>query len=145
MLENQNGLTKKQRANLSKLADYLEKLPEDYREFDMSRFCGSPTGPFITAMPLCGSVGCAVGHGPDAGIPPLADEKWDEYSNRVFISAHMGGAWEWCFSGAWSDTDNTPQGAAARIRWFLEKDLPADWFDQMVGRSPLCYKEPNHA
>jgi hypothetical protein len=73
----------------------------------------------------CGTIACAVGHGPGAGImPTLADETWPNYAERVFgafsdpaedILVHA-----WCFDGIWSEHDNTPEGAAKRIIYMLD-------------------------
>jgi len=82
----------------------------------------------------CGAVACAVGHGPAAGflaIPedftPAGNMDWGAYQGRVFDVE--GEAFSWCFGGAWSDVDNTPQGAAKRIRYMLAKGVP-EGFDE---------------
>lgn len=136
-------LSEKHRANLLKLAEYLEKLPVDYRNFDMMLY--SSRARFAAPQTSCGSVGCAIGHGPDANIPALKNEDWTKYSSRAFIPSTQYSMWRWCFSPEWAFVDNTPQGAAKRIRWLLAKGLPEDWYDQMSGYLPLCYKEPAHA
>lgn len=41
----------------------------------------------------------------------------------------------------WSETDNTPEGGAARIRWLLEYGVPRNAKAQRNGRAPLCYME----
>jgi hypothetical protein len=127
-----------QKENLKKLSDYLLK-GELKADFDMLKF--SDNGDFAT---LCGSVGCAVGHGTDAGIKKFHDEDWSQYSWRCFInkwnSAYHSYAWEWCFDAYWTDTDNTPEGAAKRIQILLNKGLPNDWGDQINGEIPLEYK-----
>ena len=70
-------MTKEQRDNLKKLADYLirGKLKAG---FDMSMFMGSSIEP----NPTCRTVACAVGHGPSAGIKKLDNEDWNDYSER---------------------------------------------------------------
>jgi len=100
------------RANLTMLADYLEggKLKAD---FDMTLYSWDGW-----SAPDCGSAGCAVGHGPHAGILKLKSEDWDNYAERVFISKQS--EWQWCFSSMWRQIDNTPQGAAKRIRCLLK-------------------------
>lgn len=35
---------------------------------------------------------------------------------------------------------NTPTGAAARIRDYVENGLPDNWRQQMRGKEPLSYK-----
>lgn len=128
-----------QRGNLLTLADYLDQLPEDYGKFDMERFHSRRTGP-TTDIP-CGAVACAIGHGPAAGIAPVHDDKgWFTYSRRVFTGLNRC-LWNWCFSACWAHTDNTPQGAAKRIRWALNHGIPNNYVAQTNGAAPLCYKE----
>ena len=120
-------LTDTQRANLARLADYLETVPQS--AFDMESFEEETD---------CGTVACAVGHGPAAGFPKPVLEAWTSYSSREF--APDSPAWDWCFFGRWSETDNTPQGAAARIRYMLEHGVPENYEEQMCGDEPLSYE-----
>lgn len=137
------------RANLAKLATYLESLPRDYCEhfFHMASFATLPlfngTATASVCPPpenlipdtdhtgyKCGAVACAVGHGPAAGIPPLLGESWMGYCLRAFGTSTAGRndtAWEWLFSSTWEMTDSTAKGAAARIRYFLDHGVPADY------------------
>ena len=125
--------TAEQQANLDTLASYLEALPEGYQHFEMSSFfdhCGVKEEN-LEAPAQCGAVACAVGHGPAAGIPVKEFDQfgvnWDRYSDRVFINNHQfqnDMEWDWMFSGDWEFADNTPQGAAKRIRYFLQNGLP---------------------
>lgn len=114
------------RANLEKLAAYLEALPADYRHFDMSSYFliegrGTVYADYYAGR--CGTVACAVGHGPAAGIPSLvSDEYWTEYADRVFDLTEE--EFTWCFDGAWSIVDDTHHGAAKRIRHLLEHGVP---------------------
>lgn len=91
----------------------------------------------------CGTVGCAAGHGPYAGIPKLLDETWDKYTLRVFgISSALyldNYLWRFIFSGSWSSIDNTPQGAAKRIYYVLEHGVPECIQAMLNGDIPLCY------
>ena len=110
------------RVNLTMLADYLEGA-ELKAGFDMGYYQGE--GPMSSWMGArhCGSAGCAVGHGPHAGIPKTTSEDWGAYSKRVFIPKGIHGnaaIWEWCFRARWSAIDNSPQGAAKRIRYLLK-------------------------
>lgn len=161
-------LTQLQRDNLLVLANFLERaVPPP--NFDMSDFLNFQESEFnegdydsedyipnidkpsVVAIPeiynYCGTTACAVGHGPLAGIPPTKNETWSEYSIRNF-----GAGWntdeenkqhlfEWCFSGGWNYKDNTPYGAAARIKWFLELGIPDDYQYQLDGEEPLCYED----
>lgn len=133
-----------QKKNLAKLADYLENLPAAYPRFNMRYYNSDDTGVARSVQEDCGSVACAVGHGPDAGFPPLEDESWRNYCTRVFAK-HSGRLWGWCFDGMWSYRDNTAKGAAARIRWALKHmwlfgdGVPLNWKSQLNGSEPLCY------
>jgi len=143
-------LPEEYRQNLLKLADYLSKFQETIeRRFDMSSFDRSRS-PHST-QPVCGSVGCAIGHGPYAGIPKLDGESWIVYWQRVFMSPeHFDCSddgtdpWSWCFSEEWASIDNTAAGAAKRIYWLLDHGLPYNADDQLSGNAPLCYVTEEH-
>lgn len=130
------GLSEEHEANLRKLAAYLRQ-PTLPAAFDMNRYCGD-TNHF--AMD-CGCVGCAIGHGPYAGIPKRRGEDWTEYSYRVFGISFPSMEWMCCFSSAWAYVDNTPDGAADRIEWMLECGLPEDLTSQLLGDAPLFYRK----
>src|SRR6185436_14807510 len=111
--------------NLSKLADYLlsGKLKA---EFDMNWFdAGDDSAPHLHD---CGTCGCAVGHGPYAGITKESGESWLDYCLRVFgvdggegwFETLPSPEWDWLFNAYWAEIDNTPEGAGLRIRWLLE-------------------------
>ena len=124
--------TKEQNENLLKLANHLESLPEDYEHFSMADFISYDDDTMFYIFPEdvkdsetlsnCGTVACAVGHGPFVGIKPLKGEGWMTYSERVFTKDRQ--EWEWCFDGCWEDIDNTPHGAAKRIKILLKRGLP---------------------
>jgi len=114
-------ITKTQRKNLLKLAAYLLKLrPTKKLGFDMDDF---------ECETSCGTVACAAGHAPHAGIPKRFQEGWSDYTDRVFfkmdstINRRMN--W-WCFEAYWARYDNTPKGAAYRILYVLKGDLPLE-------------------
>lgn len=148
-------LTRKQRANLRKLATYLEQLPKGYKDFDMSSYFTLRERPYSIHAPSllyptsrsrkavypCGSVACAVGHGPAAGVKPTGVwSSWWGYACKAFGAA--GGdqsVYAWLFSTAWAGVDNTPHGAAKRIRIVLEHGVPDNWSEQEDGLVPLCY------
>jgi hypothetical protein len=72
----------------------------------------------------CGTVACALGHGPAAGI--LFDNNthgWTAYSLN-FLPSTVIDEWAWLFAAEWSKFDNTPLGAAKRIRTLLESGVP---------------------
>ncbi len=122
------------RVNLTMLADYLEggKLKAG---FDMSKYSSD-----YWLKTECGSVGCAVGHGPYAGIPKQYSEDWDVYSNRVFIDRGMSS--EWCFGLFWKNIDNSAQGAAKRIRYLLKHGNEA--VGKIIDRG-YCHLRENYA
>ncbi len=128
------------RENLKKLADYLAALPEDYSHFNMAYFAraesyNDATRQGVREFPdilatygynACGTVACACGHGPAAGLVPLPEERWWDYHNRVFAldDTEFG----WAFGEEWAEEDNTPQGAALRIRMLLRDGEPPEGF-----------------
>lgn len=150
MKPRKHKLSKKNIANLEKLRDHLAALPTDYQHFDMSTFYGhlGDNGDFScqpsdVKPPACGTVACAVGHGPLIGIKAKEHEFWEDYNFRAFglyITCEHGvkeedDRWEWCFCSKWSDKDNTAQGAAKRIDYILKHgDAPKDWEQQRSGR-----------
>lgn len=130
--------------NLLKLADHLDTVEPD--RFDMNLFFGGAatqkkreryvkTG----AMP-CGTVACALGYGPSAGLTMLAEEsragvyRWFRYSARVFGVVQETREWNFLFHCHWAMLDNTPAGAAKRIRYMLEHGVPANH-----NYNPECY------
>lgn len=130
------------RENLTKLATYLEALSADYTHFHMSSYFRGGDGPhFVNDAPFagsCGTVACAVGHGPAAGIP--ANEGtvwWSDYAEEAFELQQK--EWEWCFASMWVVVDNTPQGAAKRIQHLLEHGLPDDAVRQIYGEAPYLF------
>jgi hypothetical protein len=136
------------RDNLEKLAAYLEKLPEDYTHFDMSVFFqrGDFTRTYVDATLAgdCGTVACAVGHGPVAGII-LATESsgWTDYGEKAFELVFD--EWDWCFSSGWASVDNTPHGAAKRIRQLLDHGLPDNSRKQNWGEAPYMFAKEEEA
>lgn len=130
--------------NLMKLAAYLLKgNPTANADFTMRVFYDDDTA--SENSPTCGSAGCAVGHGPFAGIPKHYYEDWVDYSARVFgwaspHSVHIDDdVFDWCFSYDWADTDNTPKGAGKRILHLLRHGLPENFVEQIYGDAPLSY------
>src|SRR5688572_23236132 len=135
------ALTKAQRARLDKLATYLEGLPEDYVHFDMRDFiAGDDDNAAVIhyarhngGVQSCGTAACAAGHGPAAGVPvpPRLISaggfiSWHSYC-RLFTGS-VEDTEDWCFSGAWGSADNSHYGAAARIRYLLDKGAPPEGF-----------------
>ena len=110
--------------NLKKLATYLAKLPVGYGQFSMFDYISDGTPPVDAKEIDCGTVACAIGHGPAAGIKAKQEEPWSCYEERVF--ALTSSQWDWCFHSEWRFTDDTPQGAAKRILYMLENGVPDD-------------------
>ena len=128
-MSNVIGLNEEHEANLRKLAAYLRQ-PKLMAEFDMSAF-DSHHSSQRRNLTTCGSIGCAVGHGPYAGIQKYMGEEWGRYSERVFGLVVSNPNWMWCFDANWEVSDNSPVGAANRIETLLNTGLPKDWREQL--------------
>jgi hypothetical protein len=124
------GLSTQQVLNLVTLAMYLRNLPDDYTRFDMFSFYDhkfyTQTNPedALSLAHSCGTVGCAVGHGPVAGVETYPGESWPQYTERCFIP-ESSPLFALLFDDSWQTKDNTPQGAAARIAYVLAGET--DW------------------
>lgn len=144
------------RANLLKLADALDNMPPPDVRFDMSNYAE----PGLNAA-TCGAVGCAIGVAsiviapreqvlaryfvaslPESENNPRSHfEPWWAYAERVLgHDPSYSNAGVWMFDASWRYRDNTPKGAAARIRWYVFNGLPENWREQINGRAPLCYE-----
>lgn len=125
--------------NLEILAKHLDKVPE--KDFDMSWYAYDEHKDTLDVQQHeCMTVGCALGYGPSAGLPVIeTDRDWLSYSRRVFGLHIDQPEWDWCFSGVWEHRDNTPAGAAKRIRHLIEHGLPADAESQQWGEAPYIF------
>jgi hypothetical protein len=128
--------------NLEILAQLLDKLPQD--GFSMLDYAQDEDEESINPYAHdCMTVGCAVGHGPAAGLPVhRSDKDWTLYSERVFGLKPWGDtefSWDWCFHQGWLYIDNTPAGASKRIRHLIQHGLPQDALEQRRGRAPYVY------
>jgi hypothetical protein len=132
-------LTDEQRANLDKLATYLEGLPADYGHFGMRSWIRARSEAAEKNYALnnggvssCGTVACAVGHGPAAGIlVPKTMVRADGvswYQYACLFTDNTGYDHEWCFDSEWAAYDNTHHGAAARIRLLLDRGKTPEGF-----------------
>jgi hypothetical protein len=130
------------RENLLMLAIYLYNLPKNYEHFDMANFFryeGEYYVPHYIYEKLirtnkvrpqeftCGTVACAVGHAPALShIKPefklRLGEYWVDYTIRLFGDASKSPIFDWCFGGNWALLDNTPKGAAQRIKFYLHNE-----------------------
>lgn len=116
-------------ANLLKLAEYLETLPTTH--FDMTDYVRGVSldldYPHSTRPHLneCGTVACAVGHAV-AIFPTHPDQTWSEFAEETFgVDAYSDeNLFGWMFGSGWTPIDNTPAGAAKRIRYYLENSVP---------------------
>ena len=131
------GIDATRKANLIKLAAYLREV--DNTQFDMSTFyqrqdehfglvtcCVADVLQYATERNYCGTVACAIGCGPAAGMPLIdTDKGWMTYSHRVFVNCEH--TWDFLFSDGWTRIDNSPGGAATRIEFLLEHGLKAIW------------------
>ncbi len=122
-------LSEEQRSNLLTLAKYLLSKKKKPAEFNMKHFNEyQMVGKDGWAATECGSVGCAVGHGPYAGIRKSSEENWVDYADRSFC----GGSdfiFDYLFSGAWYTIDNTAEGAGKRILFMLKFGCPKKYND----------------
>ena len=151
-------VSEEQRANLLTLSNFL-KSHNPPPKFDMYSFMRVRNNELemgeeaylVTpeVYTRCGTTACAVGHGPLAGIPVLNYEKWSEYASRAF-GARLddypgepnGILFGYLFGMDWRETDNTPEGAAARIDYYLKNGgVDDNWREQLDGNAPLTYKE----
>ncbi len=127
------------RQNLRKLAIYLANLPDDCKHFDMYMYCyNSRTHCDINPADVadveneCGTVACALGHGPAAGILPKREQSWVRYGMINFYGADQDDTIHtFLFGGTWKNLDNTAKGAAKRIYWYLEHGVPQHAYEQM--------------
>lgn len=146
------------RQNLEKLAAHLEKKPSlwwrllrvkfsmrhyaknvklnAYRELTPEELLEAKRCP----RHYCGTVVCVLG---EAAL--LFPEAVTEVSfggvGRVLFGVHgFTETWIWLFDSDWEVVDDTREGAASRIRWYLEHGVPSNWRQQMSGAEPLCYR-----
>jgi len=110
------GLTKTQIANLHKLAMYLMDEKNLKAGFDMSFYSNDGES--------CGTIGCAVGHGPYADIKKWRYEMFPHYRDRAFGIFFGSPSYKYLFTSRWNKYDNTAKGAARRIIRFLSSGVP---------------------
>lgn len=53
--------------------------------------------------------------------------RWGIYVERLFVDSVFDDAFDFMFGDDWALVDNHHYGAAARIRYFLQKGLPRVW------------------
>lgn len=140
-------ISDKAKEDLLKLADYLYGLEDDYEHFSMFMFLFDGECYFFAddvviddlgkVITKCGTVACAVGHAPLAGIDCGRFEQYQDIVN--WLTNHNAFAYDWMFSGEWSCTDDTPKGAAARIYFALDYGIPFKPREFALGAKYLPY------
>jgi hypothetical protein len=124
------ALTPQQRDNLAILADVLAS-PERRRA--LAPDVGFDMADYRHEHDSCGTVACAAGWGPIAGIAKRHKfGGWLPYCAEAFGAgvADLGGNYElhrYLFGGDWCYVDQSPEGAANRIRTVLADGIPLDW------------------
>lgn len=123
--------------NLLKAAAYIETVPQEKFNMSLWRYR-------VHTTHQCETVGCLIGHctilDHFENIPKtLGDINYERWSEQFFGLKCASREWKWCFAGEWSQTDNTPAGAAKRIRYLVNNGLPENWREQMLGEDELCY------
>jgi|TARA_Y100000310_G_scaffold336440_1_gene420990 hypothetical protein len=121
--------------NLLKLAKFLDSLPEDYKHFDMADWVACDTGALCpdelegVDIGSCGYAACAIGHAPQALGLSIEETNmipiWNDFIDKYFDIDYS--PQEWMFGYDWKEVDNTPQGVAKRIRYFLENGVPEEF------------------
>jgi len=143
------------RANLAKLADWLEQNAPLLASVDDPDMLGNDVGysppegyigwfdmrtySDIDADDSCGSSGCAIGWATRAVEPrqvilvqPDYFEPWQGYANRLFgTNDEAPGVGNFMFGVNWRDTENNPKMTAERIRYVLDHGkAPEEWGPQ---------------
>src|SRR5688572_1177985 len=81
-------LTVTQRRNLAVLTLFVHNLPADYKAFKMDQWMEDESGNVICRIDKisnypCGTTGCFLGHGPEAGIAPMNNcMRWAYYGEQ---------------------------------------------------------------
>ncbi len=126
--------------NLLKMADYIETIPQE--QFNMGTFRFNDK----CVNPECNSVGCIIGHCTILDAENVINnfmkpsniinfQAWSE----EFTGIKGNNTWEYLFSSEWLTSDNTPTGAAKRIRYVVEHGLPDTFFEEMTKGKHLSY------
>lgn len=118
--------------NLLKIADYIETVPQEMFDMDVYR-----DGDDYSIE--CNSVGCVIGHSTIL-FPEIAEKhriKEGQYKGKILFgefSEEVCGLtveeWYWCFHSVWCNIDNTPTGAAKRIRMLVDGKVTIDMLDE---------------
>ncbi len=123
---------------LRRLATIVESVPQD--RFDMEMIISNltlvdyektPTEVALTYKQAC-VLGQAFLHSTELGIPEMSYSSFMNNAEALVLGVDgllnvPDGAWAMMFSGNWTLIDNTPVGAANRIRYFIEHHEDADF------------------
>lgn len=138
-----------QNRKLRKLARYLDTIVDE-KKFNMNVYLGNTNETFEYPAATeevyhnCGTSACALGHAPFL-FPAKEGEQWEDYTKRVFGMHPFTRHWHWMFSTFWSRVDNTPQGAAKRIRYWCRNKVPEKFLHNILDSyrefGPNFYKD----
>ena len=122
--------------NLKLLRDGLKKLMDDgvvtQETFDMKHYRSNERGKSIAgsySLKNCGTIGCLMGRAPFVeGLEFNETLTWTGYVSQKFNTNHdtdheFDEVFVFLFSSKWSEYDNTPEGALARLDVFLAGDF----------------------
>lgn len=132
--------------NLERMAAHIETVPPEM--FNIIDWRLNRTNEVMSFIE-CNSVGCVIGHCVQLDsypelIPRIGGEDgdWIDFPRWSFQFTGLlttNKEWRWMFAPEWVEVDNTPTGAARRIRHFLTNGLPSNWEEQMNGEEPITY------
>lgn len=94
--------------NLIILRDYIKEYYNgaiNSKTFDMAYYCRSTSSTALFPYQAeCGTICCALGHGPQAGIPQKGIENlhwtWRQYADQYFCPIQSK-EWEFLFGSRW--------------------------------------------
>ncbi len=134
------------RENLANMAEYIKTVPPGF--VDMIRFRETNVRDILAKVEQthkCNTIGCIIGHCTILDLEENLPRHWNGDIDFTVWSKQFTGLmpssdeWKYLFGANWSTVDNTPEGAAKRIYYFLEHGLPATWKDEMNGKTKLSY------
>jgi len=122
--------------NLKLLRDGLKKLMDEgvvtQETFDMEYYRSNERGKSIAgfySLENCGTIGCLMGWAPFVeGLEFNETMTWTGYVSQKFsfnydTDHEFDEVFAFLFSSKWSEYDNTPEGALARLDVFLAGDF----------------------
>jgi len=121
---------------LLRMADHIETIPQE--DFDMGRFRADDDRTSIS----CNSVGCALGHCLHLFSKEQIEYDLHEEIDFFRTAKHLdltNSEWKWCFSGDWCYKDNTPKGAAKRIRMLANGEVSRAWLIEWCDWTNIKY------